>query len=168
MYQQYGFQTPHAGLASSAADAVRLAGDIGFPVALKISSPDILHKTDIGGVILNVRTADEVRQGYDRIMAAALAAHPAARIDGIEVQEMVTEGVEIIIGLLDDPQFGPVIMFGLGGVFTEVLKDVSFRVLPIERSDARRDDPGAEGLQASCGATAASPPSPRRCWWICC
>ena len=137
MFQQYGFQTPHAGLASNAADAVRLAGDIGFPVALKISSPDILHKTDIGGVIVNVRTAGEVRQGYDDIMAAALAAHPAARIDGIEIQEMVTEGVEIIIGLLDDPQFGPIIMFGLGGVLTEVLKDVSFRVLPIERSDAR-------------------------------
>ena len=84
MFQQYGFQTPHAGLASNAADAVRLAGDIGFPVALKISSPDILHKTDIGGVIVNVRTAGEVRQGYDDIMAAALAAHPAARIDGIE------------------------------------------------------------------------------------
>ena len=76
MFQQYGFQTPHTGLASSAADAVRLASDIGFPVALKVSSPDILHKTDIGGVILNVRTADEVRQGYEHIMAAALAAHP--------------------------------------------------------------------------------------------
>ena len=137
MYQQYGFEAPHAGLASSVADVVRLASDIGFPVALKISSPDILHKTDIGGVILNVRTVDDVRQGYDRIMAAVWAAHPTARIDGIEVQEMVTEGVEIIIGLLDDPQFGPVIMFGLGGVLTEVLKDVSFRVLPIVRSDAR-------------------------------
>ena len=112
---------------------MRLAGEIGFPVALKIASPDILHKTDVGGVILDVRTADEVRQAFDRIMAAARAAHPAAQIDGVEVQEMVTEGVEIIIGLLDDPQFGPVIMFGLGGVFTEVLNDVSFRVLPIAR-----------------------------------
>ena len=85
-----------------------------------------------------MRNAEEVQQGFDRIMAAALAAHPAADIRGIEVQEMVTQGVEIIIGLLDDPQFGPVIMFGLGGVLTEVLHDVSFRVLPITDSDARQ------------------------------
>ncbi len=138
MYEQYGFEAPHAGLATSADDAARLAGDIGFPVALKVASPDILHKTEIGGVILSVRTPDEVRQGFDRIMSAAQAAHPGARIEGIQVQEMVTGGVEVIIGLLDDPQFGPVIMFGLGGVLTEVLKDVSFRVLPIDRSDARQ------------------------------
>jgi 3-hydroxypropionyl-CoA synthetase (ADP-forming) len=138
MYRQYGFEAPRAGIAASGDDAARLAGEIGFPVALKISSPEILHKTDIGGVILNLRTADEVRQGFDRVTAAARAAHPEARIDGVEVQEMVTQGVEIIIGLLDDPQFGPVIMLGLGGVLTEVLKDVSFRVLPIDRSDARQ------------------------------
>jgi 3-hydroxypropionyl-CoA synthetase (ADP-forming) len=136
--EQYDFQAPRAGTATTADEAARLAGEIGFPVALKIASPDILHKTDIGGVILGVRTEDEARQGYDRITAAARAAHPAARIDGVEVQEMVTQGVEIIIGLLDDPQFGPVIMCGLGGVLTEVLKDVSFRVLPIDRSDARQ------------------------------
>jgi 3-hydroxypropionyl-CoA synthetase (ADP-forming) len=135
---QYGFEAPRAGLAATASEAVRLAAEIGFPVALKISSPDILHKTDIGGVLLNLRTPDEVGQGYDRIMAAARAAHPQAIVDGVEVQEMVSRGVEIIIGLLDDPQFGPVIMLGLGGVLTEVLKDVSFRVLPIERSDARQ------------------------------
>ena len=145
MYEQYGFEAPHAGLATSADDAARLAGDIGFPVALKVASPDILHKTEIGGVILSVRTPDEVRQGFDRIMSAAQAAHPGARIEGIQVQEMVTGGVEVIIGLLDDPQFGPVIMFGLGGVLTEVLKDVSFRVLPIEPLRSAADDPGAQG-----------------------
>jgi 3-hydroxypropionyl-CoA synthetase (ADP-forming) len=159
MYEQYGFEVPRTGTAKNAVDAVRLAGDIGFPVALKIASPDILHKTDIGGVLLNLRGENEVRQGYDRIMAAAQAAHPAARIVGVEVQEMVTGGVEIIIGLLDDPQFGPIIMFGLGGVLTEVLKDVSFRVLPIDRSDARqmiRELKGRAILQGYRGQPAVS------------
>ena len=136
MYRQYGFQAPAERLASSADEAVRLAGEIGFPVVLKIASPDILHKTDLGGVLLSLRTADEVRQGFHNILTAVQAAQPAARIEGVQVQEMVTGGVEVIIGLLDDPQFGPVVMFGLGGVLTEVLEDVSFRVLPIDRTDA--------------------------------
>ncbi len=138
MYRQYGFLTPAEGLAASADQAVQLASEIGFPVVLKVASPDILHKTDIGGVILNLRTADEVRPGFHQILAAVQTAQPEARIEGIQVQEMVTDGVEIIIGLLNDPQFGPIIMFGLGGVLTEVLEDVSFRVLPIEPCDARQ------------------------------
>ncbi len=136
MYEQYGFQTPQARLARSADEAALTARSIGFPVALKIASPDILHKTDIGGVALGLQDEAAVRSAYDRIMASVQAARPDARIEGVEVQEMVQGGIEIIIGLLSDPQFGPVIMFGLGGVFTEVLKDVSFRVLPIERADA--------------------------------
>lgn len=136
MIEQYGFSIPRSELAPNPDEAVRLAEAIGYPVALKIASPDILHKTDIGGVLLNVRTAGEVREGFERIMEAAAHHCPGAQIQGVEVQEMVPGGSEVIIGLLDDPQFGPVIMFGLGGVFTEVLKDVSFRVLPIERADA--------------------------------
>ena len=138
MYRQYGFKTPAEALAVSADEAVRLASEIGFPVVLKIASPDVLHKTDIGGMELNLRSTDEVRKGFHRILAAVQAAQPGVRIDGVQVQEMVPGGVEVIIGLLDDPQFGSVIMFGLGGVFTEVLEDVSFRVLPIVRSDARQ------------------------------
>jgi 3-hydroxypropionyl-CoA synthetase (ADP-forming) len=138
MYQQYGFKTPAEALATSADEAVRLANDIGFPVVLKIASPDILHKTDLGGVVLNLRSADEVQQGYHRILDAVQATQLGIRIDGVQVQEMVPVGVEVIIGLLDDPQFGSVIMFGLGGVLTEVLEDVSFRVLPIVPSDARQ------------------------------
>ncbi len=136
MFEQYGFIAPRSGLAGSAAEAARLAAEIGFPVALKIASPDILHKTDIGGVELGLRTPAEVEQSFTRILAAVRAVRPEARIEGVEVQEMVTRGTEIIIGLLDDPQFGPVIMFGLGGIFTEVLGDVSFRVVPIDRTDA--------------------------------
>jgi 3-hydroxypropionyl-CoA synthetase (ADP-forming) len=123
-------------LAKTADEAVTIASEIGFPVVSKIVSPNIIHKTDIGGVALNLRNTDEVRQAFDRLTESARAAEPQARIEGVEVQEMVTRGTEIIIGLLDDLQFGPVIMFGLGGVYTEILRDISFRVLPIEPPDA--------------------------------
>jgi 3-hydroxypropionyl-CoA synthetase (ADP-forming) len=136
MYQEYDFEAPRSGLATNPDEAAKTAADIGFPVALKIASPDILHKTDVGGVALNQESPDAVRQAFDRIMASVRAAHPEASIEGVEVQEMISGGVEVIVGMLDDPQFGPVIMFGLGGVFTEVLGDVSFRVLPIESGDA--------------------------------
>ena len=150
MYQEYGFQAPRSGLAKTTDEAARIASEIGFPVALKIVSPDILHKTDFGGVALNIGNGDDVSRAFESVMASARRSHPKARIDGIDVQEMVIGGTEIIIGLLDDPQFGPVIMFGLGGIFTEILKDVSFRVLPIERTDAMqmiRETQGYELLQ---------------------
>jgi 3-hydroxypropionyl-CoA synthetase (ADP-forming) len=136
MYRQYGFQVPRSDLARSADEAARMAADIGFPVALKIASPDILHKTDVGGVVLDLHNADEVRQTFDRMLASCQTAYPQARIEGIEVQEMIADKTEVIIGLLDDPQFGMVVMFGLGGIFTEVLHDVAFRVAPIRRFDA--------------------------------
>ena len=137
MYSQYHFQTPRTVLARTAEEAAKAASEIGFPVALKIVSPDIVHKTDVGGVVLGVKDAEAVRRAYGQVMAAVQAARPGVRIEGVAVQEMVSGGHEIIIGLLDDPQFGLVIMFGLGGLFTEVLQDVSFRPLPIERTDAR-------------------------------
>lgn len=136
MFREFGFEAPRSSLTTSAQGAALAASEIGLPVALKIVSPDILHKTDVGGVVLNVESPDAVRQTFERIMASAKSAYPEASIEGVEVQEMVNGGVEVIIGLLDDAQFGPVIMFGLGGVFTEVLGDVSFRVLPIEHGDA--------------------------------
>jgi len=136
MFRDYGFEAPRSSLVTSADEAALVASEIGFPVALKILSPDILHKTDVGGVVLNVESSEAVRQAFARIMNSIQSAHPEANIEGVEVQEMVSGGVEVIIGLLDDAQFGPVLMFGLGGVFTEVLQDVSFRVLPIEPGDA--------------------------------
>jgi len=150
MYRDYGFQVPQSKLTHSADEAAQAATDIGFPVALKIASPDVVHKTDVGGVALNLTGADEVRSAFERIVASVRDAHPDATIEGVEVQEMVGGGVEIIIGLLDDPQFGPVVMFGLGGVFTELLREVSFRVLPIERADAQqmiRETRGTEILR---------------------
>lgn len=136
MFQNYGFIAPLSKRVQSADEAVAFARQLGSPIALKIASPQILHKTDVGGVALNLTEEGEIRHAYEQMLASVRAAYPDAAIEGVEVQEMVTQGVEIIIGLLDDPQFGAVIMFGLGGVLTEILQDVSFRVLPIDRGDA--------------------------------
>ncbi len=155
MYRRYGFVTPGQHLVSSAEEAVRAAQDIGFPVALKIQSPDVIHKTDVGGVLLNMGSPEEVEGGYRRIVRAVEAGCPGARIEGVVVQEMYDRGVEIIIGLNADPQFGPTLMFGLGGVFTEALGAVSFRVLPVSWRDAAemvREIPGAQILEGYRGA----------------
>jgi acyl-CoA synthetase (NDP forming) len=123
-------------LAPSQKEAAALSEAIGFPVVLKVASPDITHKTDAGGVKVGLKNKAEVRRAYAEIMASARAMFPGAKIDGVTVQAVARPGVEIIIGMFKDPQFGPVIMFGLGGIFVEVLKDVSFRVIPIVRRDA--------------------------------
>jgi 3-hydroxypropionyl-CoA synthetase (ADP-forming) len=133
----YGFVFPRSGLATDEEQAARIAGAIGYPVALKMVSSDIMHKTDVGGVELDVGSDDEVRRACRRIRESVASRAPHARVDGIRVEEMVSRGIEVIIGLKDDAQFGPVIMFGLGGIFTELLDDVSLRVLPIEEIDAR-------------------------------
>jgi acyl-CoA synthetase (NDP forming) len=134
---KYGIVVTKEILAKSAQDAKKAAQKIGFPVALKIQSPDILHKTDAGGVILNLRNADEVAKGFDKVTGNAKKYDKNAKITGVLVQEMVADGHQCIIGSKNDPQFGPVIMFGLGGIFVEVLKDVSFRIVPINRDDAK-------------------------------
>ncbi|MHA1528587.1 MAG: acetate--CoA ligase family protein [Alphaproteobacteria bacterium] len=123
-------------LASSANEAATAAAEIGSPVAMKIASPDILHKTEAGGVKLNVAAADAAA-AYDAIVAHARAHAPEARIDGVVISRMVTDGVECILGARNDPVFGPVVLFGLGGVFTEVLNDVSFRRAPFGEATAR-------------------------------
>jgi len=123
-------------LARTREDAQRIAGELGYPVVLKIVSPDIAHKSDVGGVKLNLADAEAVGQAWDEIMASVRAAEPAARIEGVSVQRMVKPGIEVIVGMTTDPQFGPVMMFGLGGIMVEVLKDVSFRLVPLEEKDA--------------------------------
>ncbi len=137
MYRDYGFLAPQGGIATTPEEASELAAKIGFPVVLKIVSPDILHKTDVGGVELDCSSEEEAAAAFSRIMSSVRQKAPQARIEGVSVEEMCKKGVETIIGLNNDPQFGPVVMFGLGGIFTEVLNDVSFRVLPITREDAR-------------------------------
>ena len=136
--EEAGIPTARARLAGSAQEAAKIAQEIGFPVALKIVSPDISHKSDIGGVKLGLKTAEEVTAAFDEIIAAAKKAQPKAKVDGVSVQQMARPGVEVIMGMTQDPQFGPVLMFGLGGIFVEVLKDVSFRLVPIAARDARQ------------------------------
>jgi acyl-CoA synthetase (NDP forming) len=117
--------------------AVKAAESIGYPVVLKILSPDVIHKSDVGGVIVNVKDAEGVRESYQTIIANVKKHNKKARIQGIFVEEFAAKGVEVIVGALKDPQFGPALMFGLGGIFVEVLKDVSFRVAPITKYDAQ-------------------------------
>jgi len=124
-------------LASSQNEAIALGEQIGFPVVLKVSSPDISHKSDAGGVKVGLKNKRELTKAYQEIMASARQKYPSASIEGVSVQSLARPGVEIIIGMFKDSQFGPVIMFGLGGIFVEVLKDVSFRIVPLARSDAR-------------------------------
>jgi acyl-CoA synthetase (NDP forming) len=131
-----GIPVVEAKLAASADEAVAIADDAGYPVALKIVSDQITHKSDVGGVILNIADANGVRQAFDQIMQAGKKADSSATIDGVSVQRMADPGVEVITGMTMDPQFGPVLMFGLGGVLVEVLKDVAFRIVPITDRDA--------------------------------
>ena len=123
-------------LATSEEEAVSISKELGFPVVLKIASPDIVHKSDAGGVRLGLENAQAVGQAYDDILAAAKKSHPKAKILEVAVQKMARPGVEVIIGMSQDDQFGPVLMFGLGGILVEVLKDVSFRLVPLARRDA--------------------------------
>jgi len=131
----YGLPVPRFGLAKSVDEAVDIAEKIGYPVVLKIVSPDIAHKSDVGGVVLNVRSSSDVRKAYETIMENVRKRAPSARIAGILIQEMVPDGLEVIVGATRDNTFGPVLMFGLGGVFVEVLRDVSFRIAPLTSED---------------------------------
>jgi len=134
--KSYGFNVPESKLATTADEAVEFAEAIGYPVVLKIASPDILHKTDVGGVKVNLRTASDVRDAFDLIVYRAGRYMPDARIWGCQVQQMVPGGREILLGMSRDPQFGPLVAFGLGGIYVEALKDVAFRVAPFSREEA--------------------------------
>jgi acyl-CoA synthetase (NDP forming) len=131
-----GIKVVAARLAKTQKEAVEISSEIGFPLVLKIASPDITHKTDAGGVKVGLKNAAEVKKAYAGIMASVREKFPKAKIEGVAVQKMARQGIEIIIGMFKDAQFGPVIMFGLGGIFVEVLKDVSFRLIPIVKRDA--------------------------------
>lgn len=131
-----GIPVVEAKLARSREEAQGLADQLGYPVVLKVVSPDIAHKSDVGGVKLNLADREAVGRAWDEIMASVAASEPHARIDGVSVQRMVKPGIEVIVGMTSDPQFGPVMMFGLGGIMVEVLKDVSFRLVPLEEKDA--------------------------------
>jgi acetyltransferase len=134
--QAYGLQIPASKLASNAEQAVQIATELGYPVVLKVASPDILHKTDVGGVKVGLQDAEAVRDAFDLITYRSQRYLPEARLWGCLVQKMVPQGLEILIGMNRDPQFGPLVTFGLGGIYVETLKDVAFRIAPFSRQEA--------------------------------
>ena len=137
LVEAYGIRSTNNRLAKSADEAVKYANELGYPVVLKIVSPDIFHKTDLGGVVLNIRSDEEVRSAYEGILAGVGRYMPEARIYGVLVYRMVPRGREMIIGMSQDVQFGPLVMFGLGGIYVNFLKDVSFRLAPLSEYEAR-------------------------------
>ncbi|MGB9698704.1 MAG: acetate--CoA ligase family protein [Thermodesulfobacteriota bacterium] len=136
--QAAGISIPRSIQARSVEEAVQAAEKIGYPVVMKVISRDILHKSDAGGVALDLMNEKEVVDAYQAIMRSCRAYLPQARIEGVEISEMVEKGIETIIGARRDNTFGPLVMFGLGGIYVEVMKDVTFRALPINQKEARK------------------------------
>ena len=137
LLREAGINVIDTRMAKSKDEAIRLSQELAFPVVLKVVSPAILHKSDAGGVKVGLRTAKQVAKAYDDIWGAVGKKHPGAVIEGVSVQQMARPGVEVIIGMSKDIEFGPLVMFGLGGIWVEVLKDVSFRIAPLTRRDAK-------------------------------
>jgi acetyltransferase len=156
--EAYSFPVPQSRLAETPEEAVDIAEKIGYPVVLKVASPDILHKTDVGGVKLNLSSPGDVRDAFDLIIYRSGRYMPDARVWGCLVQEMVTGGREILVGMNRDPQFGPLVAFGLGGIYVEALKDVAFRIAPFSRQEAEemiheiRSYPLLEGVRGEAPA----------------
>src|SRR5262245_3915738 len=155
--EAYGIAVPREGLATSAADAATIAAAMGFPVVLKIVSPDILHKTEAGGVLVGVNSAEDAQRGYDTIVASARKYNPQANVLGVQVQQMLAGGQEVIIGAVTDPVFGKLVAFGLGGVLVEVLKDITFRLAPATNEDALSMLDGVAAAEILKGVRGADP-----------
>jgi len=136
--EAYGFVTPRGSVATTAEQAANIAEQIGYPVVLKIWSPDILHKSDVGGVRLGLNSEQDVRDAFDLMMYRIPKKRPDAHILGVLVQQMCKRGKEVILGMNRDPHFGPLMMFGTGGIMVEVLKDVSFYLAPLTADEARQ------------------------------
>jgi acetyltransferase len=153
----YGIPVTHERVVTSAAEAAQAAQEIGFPVAMKIVSPQIAHKTEAGGVALNVVQVDEARATFERIMHNARHSNAQAELHGVLVQEMVQGGHETIVGMTSDPQFGPGIIFGLGGIFVEVLRDTVLRVPPLDAATARDMLDALQGAALLKGARGQKP-----------
>lgn len=144
-------------LATSSEEAGTMAGEIGFPVVMKVVSSDVIHKSDSGGVKLDISDRESASQAYDDILKAVAEAVPEATIEGLLITPMISGGVEVIMGMLRDPQFGPAVMFGLGGIFVEILKDVVFEIAPVERTEAERMIKGIKGYPLLAGARGSQP-----------
>jgi acetate---CoA ligase (ADP-forming) len=154
---EYGIPVTREALATTAGEAVAAAQRIGYPVAIKVQSPDISHKTEAKAVRLGIENEGELRAAYDQVLANARAYDADARIEGVLVQEMVKGGIEAILGVNNDPLFGPAVMFGLGGIFAEVLKDVAFRLAPVTPAVAREMIAEIKGYPVLAGARGKAP-----------
>ncbi|MHB1252558.1 MAG: acetate--CoA ligase family protein, partial [Candidatus Humimicrobiaceae bacterium] len=155
--EAYKIRVPQAITARNIAEAKAFTKKVGYPVVLKIDSPDILHKTDVGGIKVGIRNDLELETGFNDIISSVKDKKPEANIRGISIQEMIMDKQETIIGINKDPQFGPMIMFGLGGIYVEILKDVSFRIAPIIESDAREMIEEIKAVKLLKGARGAKP-----------
>src|SRR5258708_954507 len=155
----YGIPVPKEGVATSAAEAAKIATDMGFPVVMKIVSPDILHKTEAGGVMVGVKNAADAEKNYAAIVANAKKYKSDAKIEGIQVQQMLLGGQEVIIGAVTDGSFGKLVAFGLGGVLVEVLKDITFRLAPATKLDALSMLDAIQAHEMLKGVRASDPPN---------
>ena len=155
--EAYGIAVPQEGIAADAAEARKLATSMGFPVVMKIVSPDILHKTEAGGVLVGVKDADDAAKGFDTIIAGARKYKADAQILGVQVQQMLRGGQEVIIGAVTDDSFGKLVAFGLGGVLVEVLKDITFRLAPATKDDAFSMLDGIQAAQMLKGVRGSDP-----------
>jgi acyl-CoA synthetase (NDP forming) len=135
--EAYGFPVLRSELAANHEELVRACREVGFPLVMKIASPDILHKTEMGGVEVGVPNQETADQVFERMMATARQRYPQAHLWGVNVQQLAARGREVILGTTRDPKFGPIVMFGLGGIYTEALKDVTFRLAPLRQLSAR-------------------------------
>jgi acyl-CoA synthetase (NDP forming) len=157
LLEKYGIAYPAHGFARDAQEAAGIAEQIGFPVVLKVVSPDVLHKSDAGGVLVGPVDGASVREGFEELVGRVTNVLPGARIEGVLVCEQAPLGLEVIVGALEDESFGPAVMFGLGGIFTEVLSDVAFRVAPLDRRDAEEMIREIQGHRLVSGARGQAP-----------
>ena len=155
--EAYGITIPKEGVAKTAEEAGKLAAQIGFPVVMKIVSPQILHKTEAGGVIVGVKSADQAREAYATIVDNARKYDVKADIIGVQVQQMLAGGQEVIIGAVTDQAFGKLVAFGLGGILVEVLKDITFRLAPATQEDALSMLDGIQAAEILRGVRGAKP-----------
>jgi len=136
LLERAGIPVVETRLVRTKRETISVSKEMGFPVVLKITSPDIVHKSDSGGVKLGIANATQASKAYSEIMLSIKQKYPGAIIHGLTVQKMAPPGIQVIVGMNKDPQFGPVLMFGLGGILVELLKDVSFRIVPVTKRDA--------------------------------
>lgn len=157
LLEEYGIAYPPHGLAHDPLDAERIAEELGYSVVLKVVSPNVVHKSDAGGVLLGLEDGASVREGFETLVNRVSSSVPEAHIEGVLVCKEAPEGMEVIVGGLEDATFGPTVMAGMGGIFTEVLRDVSFRVAPLEPRDAEEMIKQIRGYPLLTGARGQKP-----------